>query len=127
MHRILVIDDEQEIRATVKHHLVNADCEVIEAADGEEAMRKINEGDNPLEVDAVICDIRMPKMDGMEAISYFLKTCPTLPLIVMTGYPQTELAVDLMKQGIKDYLVKPVKKETLLAAVKKAVMVRPNF
>lgn len=124
MPRILVIEDEAEIRSTVKHHLVNANYEVIEAEEGGEAIRKINEGDNPLKIDAAICDIRMPKINGTEAIGYFQKEYPTLPLIVMTGFPDTQLAVGLLKQGVKDYLVKPVEKDALLTAVKKAVLER---
>ena len=124
MPRILVIEDEEEIRSTVKHHLLKANYEVVEAADGEEAIRKINEEDNPLKIDAAICDLRMPKINGLEAMGYFRKEYPTLPLIVMTGFPDTQLAVSLLKQGVKDYLVKPVEKDALLAAVKKAVMER---
>lgn len=124
MPRILVIEDEVEIRSIVKNHLVNANYEVVEAEQGEEAIQKINKGDNPLNIDAAICDIRMPKINGMEAISYFQKEYPTLPLIVMTGFPDTQRAVSLLKNGVKDYLVKPVEKDTLLAAVKKAVLER---
>lgn len=124
MPRILVIDDEEEIRSIVKHHLVKANYEVVEAEDGEKAIQRINEADNPLRVDAVICDIRMPKINGIEAISYFQREYPTLPLIVITGYPDVSLAVGLLKKGVKDYLVKPVEKETLLATVKKAVLER---
>ena len=124
MPRILVIDDEVEIRSIVKHHLVKADYEVVEASDGGEGIKKINEGDNSLRIDAVICDIRMPKINGTEAIAYFQEEYPNLPLIVMTGFPETERAVSLLKQGVKDYLVKPVEKETLLASVKKAVLER---
>ncbi|MGH7273883.1 MAG: response regulator [Nitrospiria bacterium] len=124
MPRILVIDDEQEIRSIVKHHLANANYEVVEAEQGEEAIQTINKGDNPLRIDAAICDIRMPKINGMEAISYFQKEYPTLPLIVMTGFPDTQLAVSLLKKGVKDYLVKPVEKDRLLAAVKNAVLER---
>ena len=124
MPRILVIEDEVEIRSIVKNHLVNANYEVVEAEQGEEAIQKINKGDNPLNIDAAICDIRMPKINGIEAISYFQKEYPTLPLIVMTGFPDTQRAVSLLKNGVKDYLVKPVEKDTLLAAVKKAVLER---
>ncbi len=122
--KILVIDDEAEIRSIVKNHLVKANYEVVEAEDGEDAIRKINEGGNPLEISAVICDLRMPKINGIEAINYFQKEYPTLPLIVITGFPDTQLAVDLLKKGVKDYLVKPVEKDALLAAVKKAVLER---
>ena len=74
--------------------------------------------------DAAVCDIRMPKINGTEAINYFHKNYPTMPLIVMTGFPDTQLAVGLLKEWVKDYLVKPVEKDTLLAAVDKAVMER---
>jgi two-component system chemotaxis response regulator CheY len=124
MPTILVIDDEEEIRSVVKHHLVKANYKVIEAANGEEAIEKINEGDNPLTIDAAICDIRMPKINGVEAISYFRKEYPSVPIIVVTGFPDATLAVSLMKKGVKDYIVKPVEKEKLLAAVKKVVSER---
>ena len=58
MSTILVIDDEEDIRSIVKHHLVKAGYKVVEAEDGEQAIQKINEGDNPLTIDAAICDIR---------------------------------------------------------------------
>ena len=121
MPTILIIDDEEEIRSVVKHHLTKANYKVIEAENGEQAIEKINEGDNPLTIDAAICDIRMPKINGVEAISYFRKEYPSVPVIVITGFPDTNLAVSLMKKGVKDYIVKPVEKEKLLAAVKKAV------
>jgi two-component system chemotaxis response regulator CheY len=124
MPTVLVIDDEEEIRSVVKHHLAKANYKVIEAQNGEEAIEKINEGDNPLTIDAAICDIRMPKINGVEAIGYFRKEYPSVPIIVITGFPDTNLAVSLMKKGVKDYLVKPVEKEKLLAAVKKAVSER---
>ena len=124
MPTILVVDDEEGIRSVVKHHLVKANYEVIEADGGEMAIQKINEGDNPLTIDAAICDIRMPQIDGTDAINYFQKEYPTLPLIVMTGFADTQLAVDFLKNGVKDYLVKPVEKDSLLAAVNKAVLER---
>lgn len=124
MPTILVIDDEEEIRSVVKHHLVKANYKVIEAANGEEAIEKINEGDNPLTIDAAICDIRMPKINGIEAISYFRQEYPSVSIIVITGFPDATLAVSLMKKGVKDYIVKPVEKEKLLAAVKKVVSER---
>ena len=66
----------------------------------------------------------MPQIDETEAINYFQKEYPTLPLIVMTGFADTQLAVGFLKNGVKDYLVKPIEKDTLLAAVNKAVLER---
>ena len=69
----------------------------------------------------MICDIRMPKISGVEAIDYFQKEYPHVPLIVLTGYPQTNMAVSFMRKGVADYLVKPVEAATLRAAVANAM------
>lgn len=122
--RVLLIEDEEEIREVVKHHLTKANYVVVEASDGEEAIQKMDEGSNSAELDVIVSDIRMPKINGIEAMGYFKKEFPTVPMIIMTGYPETEMAVDLLKKGIKDYLVKPVEKEDLLTAVGKAVRER---
>lgn len=121
MSKILIIDDEEEIRSIVKHHLTKAGYTVIEAEDGEKGIQKINEAENTLEVDVVICDIRMPNINGVEAVSYFKKDFPKLPVIVITGFPDINMATGLLEKGISNYLVKPVKKDQLLEAVEKAI------
>jgi two-component system chemotaxis response regulator CheY len=63
----------------------------------------------------------MPKINGTEAIQYFRNQFPSVPVVVLTGYPDVDLAVSLMKQGVVDYLVKPVGKEKLLEVIKKTV------
>lgn len=72
-------------------------------------------------LDTVICDIRMPEINGMEAMAYFRRAYPHVPLILLTGYPDTELAVSCLREGVVDYLVKPVDGERLKAAVGKAM------
>ena len=119
--RVLVVDDEVQVRKPIHLTLSRVGYEVIEAEDGEQAIRTLNSGDNPLMVDAILCDIRMPKINGNEAIVYFRNQYPGVPVVVMTGYPDVELAVSLMKQGVLDYLVKPVSREELLTVVRKAV------
>ena len=119
--RVLVVDDEMQVRKPIHLNLTRAGYEVVEAEDGEQAIQALNSGDNPLMVDAVLCDIRMPKINGSEAIAYFRTQYPGVPVVVMTGYPDVELAVSLMRQGVLDYLVKPVSREELLTVVRKAV------
>ena len=58
---------------------------------------------------------------GIEAIAYFRAQYPTVPIVVMTGYPDVDLAVSLMRQGVLDYLVKPVSKDDLLTVITKSV------
>lgn len=121
MGRVLVVDDEAQVRKPISLSLTKAGYEVVEAEDGEQAIRTLNADDNPLMVDTILCDIRMPKINGSEAITYFRRQYPTVPVVVLTGYPDVDMAVSLMKRGVQDYLVKPVSKEELLTAVHKSV------
>ena len=118
--RVLVVDDEPDVRKVVRMTLQKAGYDVIEAEDGEKAIQEINKDENPLILDVIICDIRMPKINGVEAINYFQQQWPRVPLIVLTGFPDMDMATGFLKKGIVDYLVKPVEKEKLIGAVAKA-------
>jgi two-component system chemotaxis response regulator CheY len=119
--RILVVDDVPDVRKITRMILTKAGYEVIEAEDGEQAIQVINEGENPLLVDAIITDIRMPKISGVEAIHYFQLRYPRVPIIVLTGYPDMDMATEFLKHGIVDYLIKPPENTMLLQAVAKAL------
>jgi two-component system, chemotaxis family, chemotaxis protein CheY len=119
--RILVVDDESQVRKPIGITLRDAHYEVVEAENGEQAIELLQSGDNPLLVDTILCDIRMPKINGTEAIHYFRTQFPTVPVVVLTGYPDVDLAVSLLKQGVVDYLVKPVGKDQLVEVMKKSV------
>jgi two-component system chemotaxis response regulator CheY len=125
-HKILVIDDEAEIRKTIRLQLEATAFEILEAEDGEQAIQTLD-NENVLEIDVIICDVRMPKINGIEAVAYFRQEYPGIPVLVLTGYPDVNLAVEFMKGGVVDYLVKPVEKTQLLAAVTKAVEQRSLF
>ena len=125
--RILLVDDEPSIRKPVRIALLQAGYDVVEAVDGQEAIDRLGEGDNPLLVDAILCDIRMPRINGIDAICSFRTHYPSIPIIVLTGYPDCELAVTLMKMGVRDYLIKPATKEDLLRVVKCAVETHTLF
>jgi len=119
--RVMIVDDEPDVRKIVKKVLTKAGYDVIEAEDGEQAMEAINDGENPLLLSVIICDIRMPKINGVEAINYFQQQWPRVPLIVLTGFQDMEMALAFLKRGIVEYLVKPVEKEKLTNAVAKAL------
>jgi two-component system chemotaxis response regulator CheY len=71
-------------------------------------------------VGLIICDIHMPKVNGMEAIAYFRQEFPSVPVIVLTGHPALAGTTHLFKQGIVDYLEKPISPEKLIQAVHKS-------
>jgi len=126
LHKILVIDDEEQVRTTVRRQLKGTGLVVLEAEDGEKAIELIG-GENVLEVDAIICDVRMPNINGVEAVAYLRREYPSIPVIVLTGYPDVKLAVEFMKEGVIEYLVKPVEKEALIDVINKALSQRTIF
>lgn len=92
----------------------------MEAEDGEAGVRAIKRGDNPFALGAIICDLKMPTMGGMEAIPYFRSQFPHASVIVLSGEVTTERARVLLKQGVSDILSKPINQDTLLSAIKKS-------
>jgi len=119
--KILVVDDEQDVRDTIRMQLESANYNVLEAENGEEAIKVLRSEDNMVNVGVILCDIRMPKVNGLECIQFFRQEAPGIPTVVVTAYPDAEMAADLMSKGVKDYLVKPVEKEKLLGVVGKMV------
>jgi len=117
--RILVVDDDEGIRKSVRLTLTRAGYDVVDAEDGEKGIQQMRSGDNSLMVDVIFCDIHMPKVNGVEAIAFFRQQCPSVPVIVMTGRPEISGATDLMRQGVVDYLIKPVRPDELTEAVRK--------
>lgn len=115
--KILVVDDEEDVREVLKLHLEGAGFNILEAENGEVAISVLRSEDNMVNVGLILCDIRMPKVNGVECIDFLRKEAPGIPIVVVTGYPDTEMATSFLKKGVKDYLVKPVEKEKLLAVV----------
>ena len=120
--KILVVDDEAEVREVIKLQLEhNKGLNVLEAVDGQDAIDILKSGDNMVNVGVILCDIRMPRVNGVECIQFIREQAPGIPIVVVTGYPDAELATDLLDKGVKDYLVKPVEREKLLAVVEELI------
>ncbi|GJL77253.1 MAG: hypothetical protein NPINA01_02420 [Nitrospinaceae bacterium] len=119
--KVLVVDDEADVRDVIRLHLEGAGYNILEAENGEMAIANLREEDNMVNVGLILCDIRMPKVNGIECIQFLSREAPGIPVVVVTGYPDTEMATSLLKNGVKDYLVKPVEKEKLLKTVEKIV------
>jgi len=101
--RVLVVDDEEEIRNILSRILEKEGFEVITASDGEQAMQKLC-FDTP---DAVLLDVRMPGLSGMDVLKKIKAIDGNLPVVLVTAYADTHQAVEAMKEGAYDYLAKP--------------------
>ncbi|MBC8046385.1 MAG: sigma-54-dependent Fis family transcriptional regulator [Fimbriimonadaceae bacterium] len=117
MASILLIDDEKSIRKTLKEILEYEGYTVDEAQDGTEGLRMIQEGD----YDIVLCDIKMPKMDGMEVLEKSQQSNPDVPIIMISGHGTLETAVDAVKKGAFDYVAKPPDLNRLLITIRNAL------
>ncbi len=118
---VLVVDDESDVRKVVRMTLEKSGYDVVEAEDGEKAIEEIKKGENSILLNLIITDIRMPNMNGIDVINYYKKEWPSVPIIVLTGFPDIEMSTTMLQHGVSDYLVKPVESEKLRASVAKAL------
>ena len=119
MSRILIIEDEDAIRRVLIKIIKNENSayDVTEAADGAEGLEKIESED----FDLVLCDIKMPKMDGVEVLSKVQTIKPEIPFIMISGHGELETAVEAMRLGAFDYISKPPDLNRLLNAIRNAL------
>jgi len=115
--RILVIDDEDELRDFVATGLELNDFLVDQAANGEAALEMITQSD----YDCVVSDIEMPILSGVELLKTITLTHEVLPVIMLTGVKNLKTAIEVMRLGAQDYLMKPINIDELVLAVRKAV------
>ena len=113
---ILVIDDEPDMRAAVSHALGRNGFSVKAVSNGLDALEIFRKEDFGI----VITDMRMPEMSGLQFLGEIKKISPQIPVIVMTAYGTVDNAVEAMKEGASDYIIKPFSAETLENTVKKA-------
>lgn len=117
MPRILIIDDEKSIRNTLKEILEYEGYIVDEAQDGPSGIERLNQEN----YDVVLCDIKMPKMDGLEVLSKAQEISPDTPFIVISGHGTIETAVEATKKGAFDFIAKPPDLNRLLITLRNAI------
>jgi len=115
--KIFIVDDESTIREFLREVILAEGFSVFEASDGEEALKIIER--NPMDV--VIMDLRMPGMDGIETLNEIRKRNIDSKVIIMTGYATIRTAVEAIKFGAFDYIVKPFENDEIVATIKKAI------
>jgi len=117
MSRILVIDDERSIRNTLKDILEYEKYEVDLAEDGPRGLEKIKGGD----YDVVLCDIKMPGMDGIELLGKLGDQVTDLPVVMISGHGNIDTAVEAIKKGAFDFIEKPLDLNRLLITIRNAM------
>ncbi len=117
MAAILLIDDEKSIRNVLKDILQHEGYRIEEAADGEQGLQKM--AAQPF--DLVLCDIKMPKMDGLEVLQQIMQLQPDVPVIMISGHGTIETAVDAVKKGAFDFIAKPPDLNRLLITIRNAL------
>ena len=117
MANILVVDDEEDIVQLMSETLNVWGHQALTAMDGEEAIDKFQE--NP--VDLVISDLKLPKMNGVRLLEKLKDLDKDVEVILFTGYPEVNTAIEAMKNGAYDYLVKPVDLNELRLKIERAL------
>lgn len=117
MASILIIDDEKSIRKTITEILTYEGYKIDEAADGEEGLKKFREKN----FDLVLCDIKMPKLDGIEFLERAREINDEVPIIIISGHGNIETAVEAVKKGAYDYISKPPDLNRMLITLRNAM------
>ncbi len=120
--KILVVDDELNMRRVLEAMLKKEGYEVVSAADGEEALRILRDD----KIAVVATDLRMPRLDGIGLLDRIMQDDPALPVIILTAYGTVANAVDALKKGAFDYLTKPFEQDELKTVILKAVKTRQS-
>lgn len=117
MAKILIIDDEKSIRKTLREILEYEKYQVDEASDGAEGVAMIQKE----KYDIVLCDIKMPKMDGIEALDKIMLLSADTPIVMISGHGNIETAVEAVKKGAFDFIAKPLDLNRLLVTIRNAM------
>ena len=119
MARILVVEDEKAIRNVLRNILANESTShlIEEAEDGEQAIHLLGEST----FDLVLCDIKMPKKDGLEVLDYAMEHFGDTPFVMISGHGDLDTAVQCIRKGAYDYIAKPPDLNRLLTTIRQAL------
>jgi len=118
--RVLLVDDEAPFLDTLKKRLLKRNLEVLPARSGSEALDVLDTEKN---IDVVVLDVKMPGMDGLATLRQIKAAHPSVHVIMLTGHATMESALEGMKLGAYDYLMKPCNVDLVLAKITEAVKI----
>lgn len=116
--KVLVIDDEEAFLQSLKKRLGKREIEVLTATSGPEGLDILHQN---RDIDVIVLDVKMPFMDGLQTLEFIKRDFPTCEVIFLTGHATVESAVEGMKRGAFDYLMKPCFIDELLQRIHQAV------
>ena len=119
--RVLVVDDEADVRKSVHLILSKAGYDVEEAEDPEAGVALVKSGANKLPLNAIITDLNMPKINEIIVVPYLRSQFPSCPVIVLSGSKMMERSAKLFKDAGVEFLAKPINQEQLLGALTKVI------
>jgi len=121
---VLLVDDDAAVRTVLSAQLEQAGIDSIEASSAEEALERLASG----AVDVMVTDLRMPGMDGMALLAHSVRLWPDVPVIMLTAFGTVPVAVEALKRGATDFLLKPFERKDVLEVVERALRMacRPN-
>ena len=114
---VLIIDDDAAHRLMLREAVKDKGHRSVEAASGEEGLKALETG----VIDLILLDIKMPGMGGMEALKHIKTFNPALPVIIMTAYATVQTAIEALKLGAEDYLLKPLNLDELEEAIQAVI------
>jgi DNA-binding NtrC family response regulator len=114
--KVLIVDDEERFRTTLRKLLAAAGLEATAAGSGKDALQELEESD----YDVILLDVKMPDMSGIEALAKIKKAAPNIEVIMLTGHACLDLAVEIMKLGGYEYLLKPCPLDDLMVKIDSA-------
>src|ERR1044071_8771967 len=117
MQNILIIDDDRDMCLLLKRFLTRHGYEVLEAYNGKKALEILESTEPSL----VMCDFRLEDMEGNVLLGKIKEKYPHLPVIIITGYSDIKIAVEVMKMGAYDYITKPLFPDEILVTIRKAL------
>lgn len=117
---ILVIDDEEKITKVLSIHLTKENYHVIKSCGGSGVFEELDR----YNYEMVICDIRMPEVDGVQILKYIKEKYDDIPVVILTGFHDMDTAIHVLKLGAIDFLIKPIPKDQLIKVVSNAFRIR---
>ena len=115
--RILVVDDEDDLRTLLSHVLSTHGYDITSASDGEEAIALLEK----VSFDVALLDIQMPNINGIEVLKFISENCPSTRAIMLTGYADLKHAMEAKEFGAQDFIGKPYKLEDILTTIERVL------